>query len=285
MAQLGDTEIDGHLRITGKAHGGSVMAESVSDYGNTSSPIKAGWSGSSLESVTYLAGYQSSSAGVLIKDIHYTNVGVGYAANIGHPSAHPQIGSNTKPVWVNSNGDVKESVASYGSSTRMMYLSSGTFTSSTANVGDSTHPVYLSNGSFAQCSMTLNNYTGYTFENNMNFSDTIQLNTDDWVTVYTLSHASGKDRLLFATIANYLNGSNSLINVRYVGYRNNVLGTIGPLAMPKMGSVSICTCMPESWHSAGGSGWVNIIMQVCRSSGSPSMRVMAFGTTLLLRNS
>ena len=285
MAQLGDTEVEGDIRVTGTSRGGEPMAIAVKDYGDTSSQIRAGWTGDPLSSVTYLAGYQSSTAGVLIKDIHYSNVGVGYASHIGHPSAHPQVGSSTKPIWVNSNGAISESVATYGSATKMMYMSSGTFTNSNASVGDSTHPVYLSGGSFAQGSMTLNNYTGYTFENNMSSSETINLNSDDWQTVYTLSHVTGKDRVMFITFCNYLHGGNSGLNIQFVGYQNTVRGSIGPLAMPTVGTADRCVVIPESWHAASGSSWANVVMKVARASGTSSMRIMAFGTTILLRNS
>ena len=61
------------------------------------------------------------------------------------------VGSSTKPIYL-SSGTATASTSTVGSSTKPIYMSSGTLTASSSTVGSSSAPVYLNSGTLTQCS-------------------------------------------------------------------------------------------------------------------------------------
>jgi hypothetical protein len=288
MAQLNDTNINGNLRVTGQMYGGHIQAESVADYTDGTSPIKIGWSGSSLSSTERLAAYSMGNK-VCIRDIHVDDVSVGYAGKYGTVSSHPQVGASNRPLYVNSNGNFTPLTASAGANNRLIYMSGGELLTSSQNVGDSTHPVYMNAGTFTQCTSSASTAIGYTMEYS-NLQTPVYTLTSTFTTVFAVEHVTGFDRLAYFTVSNTRNAGNSTLRVELLNATSGTIPVIGDRTyyycnMPSYGSTAFSLLITESMHSTGSGGWGALYIQLATTSGSPQMDVLMSGTTILLKNS
>ena len=283
MAQLTDTNINGNLRVTGKMYGGNIIAESVADYVDGTSPIKIGWTGSALSSTTYLGAYSTSGSRTLLRAMNVDDVSVGYAGSYGTLTSHPQIGASNKPLYVNSSGNFTPLTASAGGNNRLLYMSSGQLLSASGSAGDSTHPVYMRNGTFTQCSASASTAIGYTVEYNMLQSPAFTLTTS-LTTIFTFEHITGFDRLVYFTVSNTKNAGNSTL---VTSFYNPTAGTYKAGSyygnVPSYGTTSFCVVIPEEFHQAGSS-WGPVQMKLSTNAGSPQMYVSVYGTSILLKN-
>ena len=286
MAQLTDTNINGNLRVTGKMYGGNIIAESVADYVDGTSPIKIGWTGSALSSTTYLGAYSTSGSRTLLRAMNVDDVSVGYAGSYGTLTSHPQIGASNRPLYVNSSGNFTPLTASAGGNNRLLYMSSGQLLSSSQGAGDSTHPVYMKNGTFTQCSASASTAIGYTLEYNMLGTPSYNL-TSSYTTVFVVDHVTDFDRLAYFTVSNTKNAGNTTLRVRYRNAVDGSIKAIGGLVdytinVPSYGTTSFGILMTEIWHSTS-SGWGSIQVQLSTTSNAPQMTVAVYGTTILLK--
>lgn len=288
MAQLNDTNINGNLRVTGQMYGGHVMAESVADYIDGASPIKIGWTGSSLSSTERLAAYASGNK-ICIRDIHVDDVSVGYAGKYGTLTNHPQVGASNKPLYVNSSGNFTPLTASAGANNRLLYMSDGALQSSSENVGDSTHPVYMKTGTITQCTSSASTAIGYTMEYN-NLQTPAYTLTSTYTTVFSVEHVTGFDRMAYFTVSNTKNSGNSTLLVRLLNGTSGTISVIGDRSyyycnVPSYGSTAFSLLITESMHSTSTGGWGVLNIQLATQTGAPQMYVTMFGTTILLKNS
>ena len=124
---------------------GSPKASS-STVGSTSKPVYL--SSGTITECTSLSADSAADAD------HATSADSATTATTATKLGSTTVGSSTKPIYL-SSGSPTASASTVGSSTKPIYMSSGTLTASGSTVGSSTKPVYLSSGTLTASSSTV----------------------------------------------------------------------------------------------------------------------------------